>query len=138
MKPFSPELYATNDNAKFLIVDWLEGKGYAAEINPDQYGIDILARGKGRTLRVEVEVKHNWMTGSFKYDTLQIPQRKAKFAKDPDTWFVVMNHDRTHALLCSGESVLSSDLVEVPNKLVSEGERFFQIPVSQCFLITFP
>jgi hypothetical protein len=132
MKPFSPELYATNDDAKYLILAWLESKGYAAEINPDQYGIDILARNEERSLRVEVEVKHNWGDDPFKYDTLQIPERKAKFAKDPDTWFIVLNSTRTQALICSGQSLLTSPLVEVSNRLVNKGERFFQVPLTEC------
>ena len=138
MKVFDPDLYAKNDNAKFLIVEWLESKGYSATINPDQYGIDILASKGERNLRVEVEVKHNWPDEQFKYPTLQIPERKRKFANDKDTWFVVMNSVRTQALIASAEALLDSPLVEVSNKLVDRGERFFQIPLDRCFAITFP
>ena len=42
IKPFSLELYADNDNAKDLVIKWLESKGCTAWVNPDQYGIDLL------------------------------------------------------------------------------------------------
>ena len=42
-KPFSPKLYADNDDAKILVIDYLEANGFSAGINSDDYGIDLLA-----------------------------------------------------------------------------------------------
>lgn len=130
MKPFDPQLYAENDDAKLIAVAWLIGRGWAADINPDQYGIDIVARKGLKNLKLEVEVKHNWAEGEFKFPTVHIPKRKLKFAEQPDSWFMVMRADRKVALVCSGESILKSPLAEVSNKLVAEGEQFFQVPLA--------
>ena len=138
MKPFSPTLYQANDNAKYLVIDYLIGRGWTAEVNPDDYGIDILARKGEKEMMVEVEVKHNWVGGEFPFSTVQLPERKTKFAQLPHCWFFIVSSDRGHALAFSGESALSSPLVTVPNKLVSEGERFYQIPLANCYTISFP
>jgi len=136
MKPFDPTLYQANDSAKYAAIELLEAKGWTAEVNPDQYGIDILARKGEETLSLEVEVKHNWTGDRFPFSTLQIPERKTKFAGIANAWFMVINSDRTKALLTSGQSVLSSPLVEVSNRLVQSGEKFYQIPMEQVREIT--
>jgi hypothetical protein len=59
-KPFDPVLYEADDNAKFIVIRWLEQNGFAAWVNPDQYGIDVLGERDGDQYCFAVQVKHNW------------------------------------------------------------------------------
>ena len=84
-KPFSKNLYERDDNAKDQFVDWLKGKGWEAWINPERYGIDVLAVDiHGVDHKFEVEVKHNWKGESFQYETLHYSDRKRKFLLEPE------------------------------------------------------
>ena len=97
-------------NSYFL--DWLRTKGYKVEINPDQYGIDILGSRWGKNFQFEVEVKHNWHGQFFPYEQVHFSARKRKFVTlDADTWFVMLNHERTYALFIYGEDFMRSPVV---------------------------
>ena len=65
MKPFSKELHAKDDLAKFIVIDWLESFGIRANVNPDDYGIDLIGYRDGERFEIEVEVKHLWSGASF-------------------------------------------------------------------------
>lgn len=129
-KKFDQDLYQKNDPAKLKAIEYFKSKDMAAMVNPDDYGIDLIVDDK---FYCEVEVKHNWRGNSFTFPTLQIPERKMKFAKvcDKPVMFMVFNSEHTHAFLARADDVLKSPLREVPNKYVPEGEMFFQIPVSK-------
>ena len=47
----------------------------------------------------------------------------------------MINKEKTHALMVSGDDVINSPLVEVRNKYVDSGERFFQVPINKAKLI---
>lgn len=136
-KPFSTELYNRDDNAKDLFVDWLKSKAWSAWVNPDQYGIDVLAVDlDGNEHQFEVEVKHNWKGPRFQYDTLHYSDRKRKFlAKPENTAFVTFNHERTHALVAPGV-VLSEAPTIVKNTIYTNNEKFIEVKAAQCDLIT--
>lgn len=128
-KRFDSNLYNTNDPAKRKAIDYFKNQGADAIVNPDDYGVDLIVND---TFYCEVEVKHNWRGDNFPFSTLQIPERKIKFAKlDKPVVFMVMNSEQTHALMTTGEDVLDSPLREVSNKFVKSGELFFQIPTSK-------
>ena len=135
-KPFSPKLYANDDNAKDQFVDWLNNRGWKAWINPDQYGIDVLATDqKGNTHSFEVEVKHNWKGAQFQYPTLHYSDRKRKFLKEPKhTAFVTFNHERTHAMIAPGW-VLSEAPTIIKNTVYTDAEPFIEIEINRCQLI---
>jgi hypothetical protein len=128
-KPFSSSLYEKNDDAKHLIVSWLNNNGYEAKINPDKYGIDIIANKDRIKYFYEVEVKHNWVGDVFPYDEVHIPSRKRKFAK-ANSYFVIINHERTHALFINGAVALASPLV-VKSTIYTSNESFMEISVSE-------
>jgi hypothetical protein len=87
----------------------------------------------------EVEIKRVWSGPLFKYDTLQIPERKRKFTVlDMPCMFLVLNNEQTHAFVCSSDLLSKSPVVEVPNKYVYKGEMFFQVPVSELLYVTMP
>ena len=55
-----------------------------------------------------------------------------------DYEFIVFNNEQTHGLLCTHFQLIRSPIVEVPNKYVHSGEKFFQIPVEELELIEVP
>ena len=128
IKPFSLELYADNDNAKELVIKWLESKGCTAWVNPDQYGIDLLFKNPiGDYYSCEVEVKHNWKGAKFPFKTMHIPARKLKFATD-NAIFVVLNSERTHLIMLHGEDLRKAPIVR-KDTIYTEGEYFVEIEV---------
>ena len=128
-KPFSQQHYDEDDWAKYQIIDWLQGKGYEAWINPDKFGIDILATRWGREFAFEVEVKHNWRGKYFPYEQIHFSARKRKFvALDVETWFVMLNHERTHALLIDGEHILAAPIANKDTKY-SQNEAFVSVDI---------
>jgi hypothetical protein len=130
-KVFDQKHYEDDDNAKHQVIEWLESRGFMAWVNPDQFGIDVQGVRQGKSYEFEVEVKHNWKGESFPFDTIHFSARKRKFAQ-PDlfTWFVMLNNERTHAVLVSGKDFCAAPVVE-KNTIYSSGERFVAIPVSQ-------
>lgn len=135
-KPFSESLYNRDDNAKDQVVDWLKGRGWSAWVNPDQYGIDVLAVDlDGNDCQFEVEVKHNWRGPNFQYPTLHYSERKRKFLKNPsNTSFITLNHERTHALVAPGE-VLSEAPTIIKNTIYTSNEKFIEVDTAQCKII---
>ena len=128
-KPFSQQHYDEDDWAKYQIIEWLESKGYEAWVNPDKFGIDILATRWGRQFAFEVEVKHNWRGRYFPYEQIHFSARKRKFvALDVETWFVMLNHERTHALLIDGEHILAAPLAN-KNTKYSQNEAFAEVDI---------
>ena len=128
-KVFSQEHYEQDDWAKYQIIEWLESKGYEAWVNPDKFGIDILATRWGRQFAFEVEVKHNWRGKYFPYEQIHFSARKRKFvALDVETWFVMLNHERTHALLIDGEHILSAPIANKDTKY-SQNEAFVEVDI---------
>lgn len=132
-KVFSQAHYDADDNAKYDLIAWLRAKGFKAWVNPDQYGIDVLATSLGgERFEFEVEVKHNWNECGFPFDLVHWSARKLKFAKPNRlNWFVMFSSDRSQALFVSGEVMLDSDVVEKDTKY-SQGEWFIAVPVWRC------
>ena len=137
MKPFSQELYDTDDKAKHLIIDYLESSGWDAWVNPEKYGIDLLALDpNGIEYQVEVEVKHNWTGARFPYPTLHFSERKHKFIDGQRaTMFVTINHDHTHALVAF-EQELSEAPTIVKDTSYTQQEKFLEVQAHACQLIT--
>lgn len=133
-KPFDQGLYDSDNPA---VNDWmahLKASGWKAIINPDKYGVDILAQSpEGKPLCFEIEVKHNWVGQVFQFDTVHIPARKLKFA-DERTIFVIFNHHRSQAILVSGDMVKDSPTVK-KKTLYTDNEDFFEIHKDYCRLI---
>ena len=128
-KPFSQQHYDEDDYAKYQILDWLRTKDYKCEINTDQYCIDILGKRWGKNFQFEVEVKHNWHGQFFPYEQVHFSARKRKFVTlDADTWFVMLNHERTHALFIDGERFMRSPMVMKDTKY-SVNEAFVEVDI---------
>ena len=135
-KPFSAELYESDDSAKHLVMDWLNSRGHLIQVNPDEYGIDLVGIDRAsRACAWEVEVKHNWKGDQFPFDTVHYSVRKRKFVQ-PDvlTWFITLNHERTRAVVFSHKSFMEGRLVQ-KSTIYTQDEWFVEIPVRQGIFI---
>lgn len=129
-KKFSKSLHTKNDNAKLLVIKWLESQQYKARVNPDPYGIDVLAEKKGIKYRYEVEVKHNWTTDDFPFDTIHFSARKRKYVAE-NSFFVMLNSKRT-MMLVVGYDVLKRAKIVTKSTIYTTSEQFIEVPVSAC------
>jgi len=133
---FDSHRYTTHDLAKHIIIYDFERTGWQdVHVNPDTYGADLIATS-GRTgakWTVEVEVKNNWETGAFKYKTLHISARKAKYNNDHHL-HVTINKDWTHYLIVPPSALREARRV-MKSTIYSENEMFLEIPISECQII---
>lgn len=137
MKPFDINLYNADDNAKELVIKWLHSYGYSMEVNPDQYGIDLIGfDNSGKPITVEVEVKHHWTGPSFPFPTVHVSARKRKFIQ-PDAYLVMVNHDRTHCLTLNYEALSWARLVTKPTVYTTD-EQFLEVTVDKAKIRELP
>lgn len=128
IKPFSIDLYNKNDDAKHIVIQILENKGYTAWVNEDPFGIDIVCQDNELRLTYhEVEVKHNWKGPIFPFDTIHFPARKLKFANE-SSYFVMLNHERTHMLVIPGTQLLNAPIIK-KGTIYSEDEQFIEVHI---------
>ena len=111
--------------------------GYVCKDNPDQYGVDLIVEGNNKRFYCEVEVKTVWHGVQFKYPTMHLPVRKAKFFSKP-TQFFILNNSMTHAGVVGRKTVMNSPRVEVHNVKISAGEKFFDVPASEVHFVPVP
>ena len=133
-KKFSQELHDQFDSiAREKAKQLFKRYRMTLEDNPDKYGIDLIAYKDGELYGyVEVEVREAWTGEHFKYDTLNIPYRKRKLFLNPQrNCLVAFNSDCTYAFIVDEMTILFSDVQEVKNKHLPEGEMFFKVPVSE-------
>ena len=135
-KEFNSQIHAKYDEAaRSKAKMFWKSNGYRCDDNEDIYGVDLIVEGKGRKFNCEVEVKQTWHGLKFHYGTLHIPVRKAKFLIDPTT-FMVFNAGLHRVAVVGRKAVRESPKVEVPNREIAFGERFFDVPVSQAKFFT--
>lgn len=135
-KPFSKQLFEADDKAKQIIVDWLNGMGFKAEVNPERYGIDIVSVPAGK-VAIEVEVKHNWKGPAFPYDTLHYSWRKKKFLDAAEeVFFITMNHEKDCFAIVDGDVLRkrSRKGIYKDTKYTSH-EQFMSIPIKECHFV---
>jgi len=130
-KKFDKELFEANDLKARTATKLVVAQVYGVEVrdNPDKYGPDLMAYKDGEFVGyVECEIKRVWGLGEFQYDTVQFPERKAKFLKLGSILFIMFNQDLSRCLMLNGETLASSPQVVVRNKYCPSGELFFQVP----------
>lgn len=133
-KRFDPVLYSENDAiGRAKIKELLKGSEYQVMDNPVKRGVDLLVYKDSIHIgNIECEIKRVWRTTEFPYDSIQIPERKQKYAElDKPTIFVMLNNDQSSYLAIKNTTLLASPKKEVPNKYVYSGEMFFQVPKDQ-------
>jgi hypothetical protein len=109
-------------------------QGYTCTDHDDEYDVDLVVEKDNKRFYCEVEVKTTWHGQEFHYDTLHIPARKAKFLSKP-TQFMVFNNSMTRAAIVGRNKLLGSDTIEVPNRKIAFGERFFDVPKEDLFFV---
>jgi hypothetical protein len=108
--------------------------GYVCKDNPDEYGVDLIVEGNNKRFYCEVEVKKRWEGVQFRYPTVHLPVRKAKFFTKP-TQFMVFNRSLTIAAVIGRKAVMDSPQVEVPNVKIAAGEKFYDVPADKAHFV---
>ena len=105
--------------------------------NPDKFGIDLIASRSGiKVGYVEVDIKRGW-GDSFMYTHLNVPVRKRKLLTAAlKCILVTFNVVGSQCFICKGDVVINSEVEEVKNRHVPNGELFFKVPVNQIKLVT--
>lgn len=130
-KKFDRTLHKEHDKkARMRTMEFMQIKGYEVWENPNEYGQDLIAEGSKGKFFVECEVKTVWRGDTFPFDSLQLPERKSKFFTKP-TLFFIWNNELSCAMMFKSDHVKDLHPVEVPNKYVSSGELFYQIPLDR-------
>jgi hypothetical protein len=134
-KKFSQKQYVLDDDAKIQLVNWLNNNGYMAWINPDKFGIDVLAKKNNENYAFEVEVKHNWKQPEFQYKEVHFAARKFKFLKAADNvMFVMFNHQRNKMLFVDAKHFTK---IVSKNTKYTSNETFYEIPIENCDIVDF-
>lgn len=137
-KKFDRALFDQNDErGRTIVKNFFHGLGIQATDNPDTYAVDLVLSREGKLIGyAEVEVRHNWKTDEFPYDTLNVPSRKEKLLRNPlPTYFFSINSLGTRMFAATDDVVLSSPLQENPNKYVAKGELFYKVALDRCKMI---
>ena len=130
-KKFDKELYKKYDESgKDQTKNFLRSKGWEVKDHPNKYAQDLVATKDGKEFLVECEVKLVWNKPKFPFDTIQLPARKEKFFKNR-TAFFIWNKALDDAIYFWSDHVKDIKPVEVKNKFVKSGEKFFQIPLDK-------
>ena len=135
-KPFCPEQYDADDNCKHDVIRFLEAQTWARfdlVVNRDKYGIDLVGECNGHQCGVEVEVKHAWSGEHFPFDDVHIAARKVKFIEcKPIVWYVIVNAERTHALVFTPSRKSMNEILMVRKETVhTTSEWFMQVPLEE-------
>jgi hypothetical protein len=95
--------------------------------NPDQYAVDlIIEKNKELIGYAEIEMR-DWDHCPFK--TIHIPKRKDKlFSNDKRTIYFVVSRGISKAWYIDTDVIKNSSVHEIPNKEVSQGEYFYDVP----------
>jgi hypothetical protein len=133
-KRFDQSLHDQYDNAgRQVVKSYFSSRlNIIAKDNPNVYGVDLLLYKENRLVGyAEVEVRNNWKTDAFPYDTLNVPYRKKKLLENElPTFFFSINTLKTRMFCCKAESILECEVKENPNKYVKSDEYFYKVPVN--------
>jgi hypothetical protein len=138
LKPFDKALFEANDKrGRDIVKTFFTTLEIQATDNPDAYAVDLILSREGKKIGyAEVEIRHNWKTEEFPYDTLNVPSRKKKLLEnDLPTYFFSINSIGNRMFVATDEVVLTSPLQENKNKYVREGEMFYKVALDRCKLV---
>jgi hypothetical protein len=128
-KPFNQKVHDACDPpareavSKYIKATW----DMNAWHNPDQYAVDlIIEKNKELIGYAEIEMR-DWDHCPFK--TIHIPKRKDKlFNNDKRTIYFVVSRGMSKAWYIDTDMIKNSSVHEIPNKAVSQGEYFYDVP----------
>ena len=150
-KRFDNSLFKANDTqAREAVTAYLKRNKWIVYDNPDRYGPDLMIQtGKNEEIDyVEVEIKQCFLgdpNGAFPYDTIQLPERKAKYRTYNNISFWILSKDLKWAVVIPGDAlkykrpkIVATKYTKVskcPHCGEEIGERFWQIPLDECEII---
>jgi len=141
-KRFNRELYNRTDGlAKDAIQKYLTKNKHIILTVQEKYSCDIESLSEDGTLCFsEVEIKFSWAEEWPKtWEDVRIPYRKQKLLDkiEKDLTFYVLRADCEEAWVIPDTIIKEhATVVEVPNRYVPKGEKFFSIPVNHINKIT--
>tara|TARA_R100000808_G_scaffold2414_2_gene9660 strand:+ start:1718 stop:2152 length:435 start_codon:yes stop_codon:yes gene_type:complete len=139
-KRFERSEYKKYDHfAKRAVMQYLQLQGYKVKDKEDYRSDLVVQDNKGEFSFHEVEVKKGW-TGDWprSWKSVHIPKRKSKLwwnTLPSKVHFWVCRVDGHYAWYLNGKIVSESELVEVKNYKIPNGEYFFDVDISKCGLI---
>ena len=129
-KPFNQKVHdACDPPAREAVSRYIKSTwGINAWHNPDQYAVDlIIEKDKKLIGYAEIEMR-DWDHCPFK--TIHIPKRKDKlFNNNKRTIYFVVSRGMTKAWYVDSQLIKNSAVCEIPNKAVSQGEYFYDVPL---------
>jgi len=130
-KPFNQVVHdACDPPARDAVIRYHESRGKIAKPHPDKYMVDLVIENEFMVAvgYCEIEMRE-WNYVPKQYETIHVPSRKKKLVDNdlPTTYFVV-SKSLKRAWWCNTKDILESPLVEVPNRVVKEGEYFYDVP----------
>ena len=145
-KSFDKDLYNIADTeAKKHMVGWLKEHDHIQLDTSETKSFDIISCVDPKLPRhlYEVEIKYSWKGDWPSYwKEIRIPYRKIRLlekwkAECPDDLltFVVFRNDCKKAFHIDGNTLLISQVMEVSNRNISKGEKFFHIPIEDTYLV---
>lgn len=135
IKRFDATLHADNDVlCRTAVKDLLKNSDFNIVDNPKKRGVDLLVYDKNgkHVANIECERKLVWSGKDFKYEDINFPHRKEKYALlEKPTIFVMFNKEMDNYLTVTGDVLITSPLKEVPNKYLYKGEMFYKVLISK-------
>lgn len=137
-KRFDRELWLENDkkarNACKRIFKNFENLKVKDHSDHRKVDLELFLDGE-HIANVETEIKRVWKGKDFQYNNVQFPERKKKFCElEKPTLFIMWNATTNSYLVVTDSDLANSPCVEVPNKYVWKGEKFFQVPMNKVFI----
>ena len=141
-KQYSQELNGKYDlPAKRAIACWLAWRYGIEAAEFEAYQVDLILMLNGSFhAYMEVETR-NWWDGTNNnnlcpFQTIHVAERKAKLLHNSaPTYFAAVTNDFKHAYICDSKDVMASQMREVPNVHVPQGERFYDVPIDKFKLV---
>ena len=134
-KKFDRALYNRSDGkSKDVIVKYLRSKKHIITNVKEKFSCDIESISEDGTVCFsETEIKYGWK-GEWPthWVNVRIPYRKQRLINkiEKNLTFYVLRADCKESWVISDVALKKySTIVEVPNRYVPEGEKFFSIPV---------
>lgn len=129
---FTHELLNTYDNkGKEVAKSYVVAAGWKVVDETEAYGSHdfIIEDGKGKQMKVEVEVKNSWSRIDFPFVTHHVSHRKSTSKAD---LFIQVNRPGTAIAVCSMKYVQKCPITHkscvLPDGQRTEDEPFFTVP----------